>query len=338
MDTYIIKKNIRDSLYGMIYLATKYDDDKLVVIKKSNKQLVNKHVTKDGKNISENIRNEITVFDLLKDSYVNFIKNTNNTINTTNISLNYFPNTIHHPSILQKYEHFETKSDIYMILEHMDCDLHDFFISQNNKLCECSIRNIFKQICDGVLYMHKIGIAHMDLSLENILISKNNNDNFNVKICDFGLSLIHRSFPFTLSDRIEKFVLPKYDFKHIGKLSYCSPEFYSDYKFDAFKKDIYSLGIILYKMHVSSTPYEKPSENDENFVSFKEYLKIRKNNFDISILDDSERYIHNRCKHIPTMIIDLIYYLTLYENRRYNITDIYNHKWIKATSCKNHLL
>ena len=44
------------------------------------------------------------------------------------------------------------------------------------------VRRIFGKVCEGVLYLHELGVVHRDLKPENILLSKNNNP----KICDFG--------------------------------------------------------------------------------------------------------------------------------------------------------
>jgi len=44
-------------------------------------------------------------------------------------------------------------------------------------------RELFKQVCEGVKYIHDNGIAHRDLKLENCFLD----DNVAVKVADFGL-------------------------------------------------------------------------------------------------------------------------------------------------------
>ena len=52
------------------------------------------------------------------------------------------------------------------------------------KLDEKIARSIFKQILDGLGYMHSAGISHRDMKPENILLD----DKFNIKIADFGFA------------------------------------------------------------------------------------------------------------------------------------------------------
>lgn len=61
-------------------------------------------------------------------------------------------------------------------------DLFDF-VKKNGKLSEGLAKNLFHQLLDSLDFLHnQIGVAHLDLKLENILIS----DNFQAKLCDFG--------------------------------------------------------------------------------------------------------------------------------------------------------
>jgi serine/threonine protein kinase len=48
----------------------------------------------------------------------------------------------------------------------------------------------------------------------------------------------------------------------IGKMGYMAPEIYADTAWDAYKADIYSLGVILYILLTGRPPYKKPIQSD----------------------------------------------------------------------------
>ncbi|TVT97760.1 hypothetical protein EJB05_56981, partial [Eragrostis curvula] len=87
---------------------------------------------------------------------------------------------------------------------------------------------IIKGICQGLHYLHKENIVHLDLKPQNILLDCN----MEPKIADFGLS---RCFNENQSREIST--------KLIGTLGYCAPELLGG---EITKKsDIYSLGITI---------------------------------------------------------------------------------------------
>ena len=58
------------------------------------------------------------------------------------------------------------------------------YVRKRRKLTEPSAKYLFKQIMQGIAYMHSIGIVHRDIKLDNILLDGKGN----VKIGDFGVS------------------------------------------------------------------------------------------------------------------------------------------------------
>lgn len=52
-------------------------------------------------------------------------------------------------------------------------DLFDF-VKKNGKLSEGLAKNSFHQLLDSLDFLHnKVGVAHLDLKLENVLIGNN---------------------------------------------------------------------------------------------------------------------------------------------------------------------
>ncbi|KAJ1274392.1 hypothetical protein BS78_05G058200 [Paspalum vaginatum] len=105
----------------------------------------------------------------------------------------------------------------------------DQYITDASHGLEWKIRcQIVKGICEGLHYLHRNNILHLDLKPANILL----NDNMIPKITDFGLS---RWFDEKQSRAITS--------KLFGSQGYVAPEFFS--KVLTFKLDIYSLGVII---------------------------------------------------------------------------------------------
>lgn len=117
--------------------------------------------------------------------------------------------------------------------------------------------NFYEQFIDGVEYMHKTGIAHMDLKLENIMV---NTTNKKIKIIDFGESHVFHD-----TTHIETIIL-----KHgiHGSEPYIAPEEFIEDYYDPEKVDVWSCGIILYEILYVSIPWQKADIHDYRFNHF----------------------------------------------------------------------
>jgi serine/threonine protein kinase len=112
----------------------------------------------------------------------------------------------------------------------------------------------YYQLINGIEYIHKKGVCHRDLKPENLLLTEKNK----LKIIDFGLS---NYFNGNLLET------------PCGSPCYASPEMVRGHKYDGFKIDIWSSGIILYAMLCGYLPFEEMENDDCNEVLFKNIME-----------------------------------------------------------------
>lgn len=110
-------------------------------------------------------------------------------------------------------------------------DMFDFIIKHKHQLDEKLARTYFRQLIDGLEYLHTIGISHLDIKPENLLIG----EDFALKIADFDLTHVEGD---------EKIISG-------GTRLYRGPEFYNSKSEDVqletpAASDIYSAGVILF--------------------------------------------------------------------------------------------
>jgi len=168
---------------------------------------------------------------------------------------------LHHPCIRETLD--VDLQDNSIIFEY--CPGTDFFnLIKNNLLHNNDEILYFKQLIDGVSYMHNTGIAHMDLKLENILVDSVNKK---IKIIDFGeAKVFHDSLHIST-------IIP--DKGLHGSLPYMAPEEFEDKEYNPDKIDVWACGIILFEIIYHAFPWYKACLSDEKY---KKYLYNRSNN------------------------------------------------------------
>jgi serine/threonine protein kinase len=115
-------------------------------------------------------------------------------------------------------------------------------------------RFFFKQMVNGLIYLHSNNIAHRDIKLENFIVDRN----FNIKFIDFG-------FCCEIKDTKGDLVTHT---KVIGTEGYMAPEFFSERKYNANRIDIFALGVCLFCMIVGVPPFAKATKYDTNYFQF----------------------------------------------------------------------
>ena len=202
----------------------------------------------------------------------------------------YFENEINIHSKL-KHKNIVTLKENSKILYENKCfivmeycngrNLYHFlneYKKRGSTIPEIIIQFFFKQLCEGLKYLHDNNIIHRDLKLENILLNYESLsvidkiDYFNcnykdctIKICDFGLSKKEIS-----------------GVSFLGTPFYIAPEVISnkllkEKKHYSQKVDIWGLGIILYELITGKTPFEGISNNFTYENTFKGVYYLNKN-------------------------------------------------------------
>ncbi|VVC40742.1 Protein kinase domain,Protein kinase-like domain,Protein kinase, ATP binding site,Plk4, first [Cinara cedri] len=148
-------------------------------------------------------------------------------------------NQLKHPSILELYKVFQDDHYVYLILELChNGELLQYLKRNGNKLSEIDARHILKQVVEGLLYLHKHNIVHRDLTLTNLLLTKD----MRVKIADFGLAT-------QLNSRDEKHMTM------CGTPNYISPEV-ATRSSHGLETDLWALGCLLYTLLVGHPPFD----------------------------------------------------------------------------------
>lgn len=163
-----------------------------------------------------------------------------------------------HPNIVRLHEMVETERHIGIILEYASGgELFDYILN-HRYLKDGPARKLFAQLISGVGYLHKRGIVHRDLKLENLLLDRNKN----IIITDFGFANtfdpkdeLSEEIEYRLGDKdfIRQMGLDNPDTRRgdlmqtsCGSPCYAAPELVvSDSLYTGCKVDVWSCGVIL---------------------------------------------------------------------------------------------
>lgn len=139
-----------------------------------------------------------------------------------------------------------------------------FAAIQRGSMTQDEIDCCFKQMVQGVRYLHDRGVSHRDLKPENMLIDAQGN----IKITDFGVSE-------TFYDNTPSVEPLKANERAIHKLKglcgscpYIAPEEFTSEEYDGRLVDVWSLGIIYYVMVFRGVPWEMAHPKNELFQQF----------------------------------------------------------------------
>lgn len=218
----------------------------------------------------------------MKKIKLNYIKNnilSNKFINEINIIA-----SMRHPNILLFMGVTIDNNTYYMITEYLPSgSLHEYLhLSKKNKknpLTDKQKIKIALQIAIAVQYIHSRQILHCDLKSANVLID----NNFNIKLIDFGLSYFMNEAPKG----------------YIGTPRWMAPEILKGGQYSV-SSDIFSYGMILMELLTEKVPYFDVFNYEVTKEIIKKYVfnQINQNKPILPLPENGNkvlRYIASKC-------------------------------------------
>ncbi|KAL4068004.1 Pkinase-domain-containing protein [Scleroderma citrinum] len=192
----------------------------------------------------------------------------------------------------------------YEIMEYAPYDL--FSVVMSAKMLRPEIYCVFRQICDGVAYLHSLGLAHRDLKLDNCVLTRGDI----VKLIDFGTAVVFAypgssswggstsnttgvetsnssSVNSTNGQVVTGYAGTQPPMPHtharliratgiVGSDPYLAPEVLAGSTYDPRKTDVWSVGVIFVCMMLRRFPWAVPDRERDN--SFKAFIEAEGEN------------------------------------------------------------
>ncbi len=197
---------------------------------------------------------------------------------------------LNHENIILMLDAFETRKEFVVVTEFAQGELFQI-LEDDTKLPEVEVRKIARQLVKALHYLHSHRIIHRDMKPQNILISSDGR----VKLCDFG-------FARAMSAQTAMVTSIK------GTPLYMAPELVQEQPYNH-TADLWSLGVILYELHVGQPPFY--TNNIYTLISL--------------IMKDSVKYPPDMSSEFKSFLSGL---LTKQASRRLSWPDLLHHPFV----------
>ena len=152
---------------------------------------------------------------------------------------------INHPNVAAIYDFGETADGtLYLAMEYVDGETLASLVRRTGSLPLPLVGELTRQIADALNAAHQFGIVHRDLKPDNILVTRDADDHYLIKVVDFGIAKTTQAAGQTVTTVGMS----------IGTPEYMSPEQLAGEPLDA-RTDIYSLGLVAFSMLTGETPF-----------------------------------------------------------------------------------
>lgn len=142
--------------------------------------------------------------------------------------------SLQHTNIVEVYEAGLHEGYPYLVMEYVEGESLDSALKRSRNFGLLEKIGVAVQICNGLAYGHRQGLAHHDIKPANIILTRSGG----VKITDFGFSN----------------AVNHADLRN-AEVNYIAPEHTGDELLD-FRADLFSTGAVLYQLLSNHLPFE----------------------------------------------------------------------------------
>jgi len=229
-------------------------------------------------------------------------------------------------NIVQQYDKFLTREMLGDGANRVDCqcvwtalefcadgELFDFISErsvQQITIPEVQACSYAYQVLQAVRAIFASGHVHLDISLENVLLTDNQQT---AKICDFGMARKYRpNEPF-----------PGHRARQPGKKGYRAPEICAGQDFYGPSADMWSCGVLIFILLTGMPPYEEANDSDPRFKCLftDRNLKLLLRHWGFIGHPNGPR------QQLSDAAVDLVSRLLVPAAERFTVDQALNHAW-----------
>ncbi|WVQ75449.1 hypothetical protein IAR50_005074 [Cryptococcus sp. DSM 104548] len=168
--------------------------------------------------------------------------------------------TLHHVNVVETVDLVQDEAHHWCeVMEY--CPGGDLYAAiKKGGMSSAEVECSFKQILQGIAYLHSMGVAHRDIKPENLLLDGRGH----VKITDFGVSDVFRMC-WEKKTHMSKGLC--------GSEPYIAPELFEQKEYDARMVDVWAAAIVFYCMQFQELPWRVAKSSDSTFAAYVQAYK-----------------------------------------------------------------
>lgn len=212
----------------------------------------------------------------------------------------------HHPNLIQVADIFRADNKLYIFMEFAANGDISGYRKKHKGIEECHAARWFWQVSQGLAFLHEtLFTSHRDIKLGNMLLD----GEWVAKLTDFGFA--KQSY----DPESKSLIVSK---TYCGTPSYECPQIVHHKPYNAFKADMWSMGVTLFIMLHNKKPFDDCDDS-------KKTLKQMQDHYPKHLRKQAVR------KDLPDSVQKLVEdMLNPDETKRASVQDILHNQWLKS--------